>query len=47
MMTYAQAKLRVWSPEAYTKAQVHEAAIWLLGCLSAHPEDVLQAMAVL
>ena len=46
-MTYTQAKLRIWSWEAYTPEQVREAAIFILASLSAHQEDIDQALSVI
>lgn len=42
-LTYQQAKLRVWNPDAYSRAQVTEAATFILGTLGARREDVDQA----
>ena len=42
-MTYTKAKLRIWNPAAYSKAEVHEAATFILGTLNARREDVDQA----
>jgi hypothetical protein len=46
-MTYRNAKLIVWNHAAYTRAEVREAAIFILGCLTAQREDVDQASALL
>lgn len=46
-MTYNQAKLRVWNNEAYSAEQVREAAIYILGSLSAKAEDVQQASSII
>jgi len=47
MMTYTRAKLIIWNPDAYTRAQVREAAVYILGALSARREDIDQAALVL
>jgi hypothetical protein len=46
-MTYTRAKLIIWNPEAYTKAQVRAAAVFILGTLNAQQEDIGQASLVL
>ena len=43
-MTYSIAKLRIWNPEAYTRQEVHSAAIFILSVLDADAEDIPQAM---
>ena len=43
MMTRTQARLVVRNHEAYSADQVREAAVWLLGSMSATAEDVQDA----
>lgn len=45
-MTYTQAKLIVWNADAYTREQVRQAAVFVLGSLGASQEDVDQACMV-
>jgi len=45
-MTYAQAKMRIWAPETYTRKQVAEAVAFILGTLAALREDLDQAAAL-
>lgn len=42
-MTYPRAKMIIWNPEAYNKAQVREAAIFILGSFAPAQEDLDQA----
>lgn len=42
-MTYTQAKLIIWNPDAYTKSQVRGAAVWMLARIGARREDIDQA----
>ena len=42
-MTYTQAKLVIWNPAAYPKADVRAAAVFILGTIGARREDVDQA----
>ena len=42
-MTIAQARLKIWNPDSYTRAEVRDAAIWILARLSATQEDIDQA----
>lgn len=42
-MTYDQAKLRIWNPQAYTSDEVRRAAILILSSLGASQEDIDQA----
>lgn len=46
-MTYTQAKLIIWNNESYSKKEVREAAIFILGTLKAHKEDIDQAINLL
>jgi hypothetical protein len=46
-MTYAQAKLRIWNPRAYTRQEVIAGAIFVLGSLSARREDIDAATGLL
>ena len=46
-MTYTQARLRIWNPDAYTRQQVHSAAIFILSCIDANNEDIMQASGLL
>ena len=46
-MTYTIAKLRVWNPAAYSKSEIREAVVFILGCMSALREDVDQATSLL
>lgn len=46
-MNYARAKLIIWNPEAYDRATVRAAAIWILGKLGARREDISQASSLL
>lgn len=43
-MTYTQAKLIIWNPRAYSAERVLQAAIHVLGTLTARQEDVDQAI---
>jgi hypothetical protein len=43
-MTYTQAKMIISNPySGYTRDQIRFAALWMLGCLRAKQEDVMQA----
>jgi hypothetical protein len=46
-MTYAIAKLRIWFAETYTREQVREAALFILGSLDADQEDINLACSLL
>ena len=46
-MTYPRAKLIIWNPDAYDRATVRNAAVWILGNLGARREDVDQATSLL
>lgn len=46
-MNITRARLIVRNPETYTRDQVREAAIWILGSLAATSEDVNDASACL
>ena len=46
-MTYTTAKLRIWNPDAYPRKEVREAAVWILGTMSARREDIDQATLLL
>jgi hypothetical protein len=43
-MSYTRAKLIVWNHAAYEAKQVREAAIFIMGRIGAHDEDVSQAI---
>lgn len=45
-MTYTQARMIVWNPDAYTVEQVRKAISFILGTLSARREDVDRAMGI-
>ena len=45
-MNYTQAKLIIWNPNAYDRAKVRAAVVFILGCLSARREDLDQAAAL-
>jgi len=42
-MTYTKAKLIIWNPDSYTKADVRAAAIWILARIGARNEDIDRA----
>ena len=42
-MTYTIAKMRIWNPECYTKEQLREAIVFILGTMGARHEDIDQA----
>ena len=46
-MTYTMAKMRIWNPDAYTAKEVREAAVFILGTMGAHQEDIDQASLLL
>ena len=46
-MTYAQAKLIIWNPDAYPRAKVLQAAAFVLGTLDASSEDISQASLII
>jgi hypothetical protein len=45
-MTYTQARMIVWNPDAYSVEQVRKAISFILGTLSARREDVDRAMGI-
>ena len=46
-MTYTQAKLIIWNPRAYSRAEVRAAATWILSLFAAAREDVDQAISLI
>lgn len=46
-MNYTKAKLIIWNPDAYSRAQVKDAAIYILGTMCAASEDLDQASLLL
>lgn len=42
-MTYTIAKMRIWNPECYTREQLREAIVFILGAMGARREDIDQA----
>jgi len=46
-MNYSQAKLIIYSPEAYDQDEVYDAACYVIGNMQATHEDIYQASHVL
>ncbi len=42
-MTYTQARMIIWNADAYTRIEVRQAAVYILGTMKAAREDVDQA----